>query len=79
LLDALLPDPDLLSCFIAELPRLPAAYFEERAPVVPNQAPRYGYLQLSGAIRTWLTKPSGVAGQCYVRRVIIWRCSRGPS
>lgn len=48
-LDALLPDLDLRSRFITELPRLPVAYFEERAPVVPYLPPRYGYLQLSGA------------------------------
>jgi hypothetical protein len=48
-LDALLPDPDLRSRFITELPRLPAAYFEERAPVVPDRARRCGYLQLSAA------------------------------
>jgi len=48
-LDALLPDPDRCSDFIAELPRLPLAYFEERAPLIPDLPARYGFLQLSDA------------------------------
>ena len=46
----LLPEEDLRRRFIAELPRLPLAYFEERAPVVSGWPPaRCGYLRLSGA------------------------------
>jgi pimeloyl-ACP methyl ester carboxylesterase len=46
----LLPEEDLRWRFIAELPRLPLAYFEERAPVVSGwPAARCGYLRLSGA------------------------------
>ncbi len=48
-LDLLLPDPDPRARFVAELPRLPVAYFEERAPVVPDQARQHAYLQLSEA------------------------------
>lgn len=32
-LDAILPDPEIRSRFTAELPRVPLAYFQERAPV----------------------------------------------
>ena len=46
----LLPEEDLRWRFIAELPRLPLAYFDERAPVVGGWPPaRCGYLRLSGA------------------------------
>jgi pimeloyl-ACP methyl ester carboxylesterase len=46
----LLPEEGLRRRFIAELPRLPLAYFEERAPVVSGWPPaRCGYLRLSGA------------------------------
>lgn len=48
-LDLLLPDPDLRARFVAELPRLPVAYFEERAPVVRDQARQHAYLQLTEA------------------------------
>ena len=63
-LEALLPEPELRSRFIAELPRVPVAYFEEVAPPVADQLPRHGYLQLSEAYadaanaaerRSWLT------------------------
>jgi Alpha/beta hydrolase family len=60
-----LPDANLYARFIAELPRLPLAYFEERAPVIAGWPPaRCGYLQLSAAYqeeadeaqrRGWLT------------------------
>jgi hypothetical protein len=44
----LLPEADLRARFTAELPKLPLAYFEERAPVVGGWPPeRCGYLQLS--------------------------------
>jgi pimeloyl-ACP methyl ester carboxylesterase len=46
-LDPLLPDPVLRARFIAELPHLPLAYFEEAAPTIPDRIPRHGYLQLS--------------------------------
>lgn len=47
-----LPDPGLRARFVAELPRPPLAYFEERAPVVERwPPPRCGYLQLSDAYR----------------------------
>ena len=46
----LLPEESLRRRFIAELPRLPLAYFEERAPMVSGWPPqRCGYLRLSGA------------------------------
>jgi pimeloyl-ACP methyl ester carboxylesterase len=46
----LLPEEGLRRRFIAELPRVPLAYFEERPPVVSGwSAARCGYLQLSGA------------------------------
>jgi Alpha/beta hydrolase family len=46
----LLPEEGLRRRFIAELPRLPLTYFEERAPVVSGwPAARCGYLRLSGA------------------------------
>jgi hypothetical protein len=46
----LLPEEDLRRRFIAELPRLPLAYFEERAPVVSGwPVAGCGYLRLSGA------------------------------
>lgn len=46
----LLPEEGLRRRFVAELPRLPLAYFEERAPVVDGWPPaRCGYLRLSGA------------------------------
>jgi len=49
-LTELLPEEDLRRRFIAELPRLPLAYFEEPAPVVSGwPAARCGYLRLSGA------------------------------
>ncbi|MFD9602885.1 alpha/beta fold hydrolase [Streptomyces sp. NPDC059970] len=48
--EELLPDPHLRARFCAELPRLPLAYFEERAPAHPGPAPsRSAYLQLSDA------------------------------
>jgi pimeloyl-ACP methyl ester carboxylesterase len=46
----LLPEEDLRRRFIAELPHLPLAYFEERAPVVSGWPTACcGYLRLSGA------------------------------
>lgn len=46
--DALLPDPDVRSRFTAELPRVPLAYFEERAPVGEHWRRLPGaYLRLS--------------------------------
>ena len=48
-LEPLLPDPPLRERFLAELPRLPLAYFEERAPATPEPIPRSAYLQLSDA------------------------------
>jgi hypothetical protein len=46
----LLPEEDLRRRFIAELPRLPLAYFEEPAPVVDGwPLACCGYLRLSGA------------------------------
>jgi hypothetical protein len=46
----LLPEEDLRRRFIAELPRLPLAYFEEPAPTVSGWPPAHcGYLRLSGA------------------------------
>ena len=45
----LLPEEDLRQRFIAELPRLPLAYLEERAPIVSGWPPAWGgYLRLSG-------------------------------
>jgi hypothetical protein len=46
-LDPLLPDPALRGRFLAQLPRVPLAYFEERAPVIGDRIPRQAYLQLS--------------------------------
>jgi hypothetical protein len=48
-LDALLPDVDVRMRFVVELPRLPLAYFEERAPAIPDRIRRSVYLQLSDA------------------------------
>jgi hypothetical protein len=49
-LTELVPEEDLRRRFIAELPRLPLAYFAERAPVVGGWPPaRCGYLRLSEA------------------------------
>jgi hypothetical protein len=46
----LLPEDELRRRFIAELPRLPLAYLDERAPVVSGWPPaRCGYLRLSAA------------------------------
>jgi hypothetical protein len=46
----LLPDEDLRQRFAAGVPRLPLAYFEERAPEIADwPPPRCGYLQLSEA------------------------------
>lgn len=48
--DALLPDVGMRERFIAELPRLPVAYFEEPAPVALNwPAVRCAYVRLSEA------------------------------
>jgi hypothetical protein len=48
-LEGLLPDSGLRERFVGELPRLPLAYFEERAPTTPDRIPRHAYLQLSDA------------------------------
>ena len=46
----LLPEESLRRRFLAELPKLPLAYFEEHAPVARGWPPqRCGYLRLSGA------------------------------
>ncbi|HEX6677004.1 MAG TPA: alpha/beta hydrolase [Actinomycetes bacterium] len=47
-----LPDADLRARFVAELPRVPLAYFEEQAPEVESWPPPHcGYLQLSEAYK----------------------------
>ncbi len=47
---ALLPDEDTRAQFIAELPEVPVAYFEELAPSADDWPPdRCGYMQLSEA------------------------------
>jgi hypothetical protein len=49
-LTELLPEEGLRQRFVAELPSLPLAYFQERAPVVGSWPPqRCGYLRLSRA------------------------------
>jgi pimeloyl-ACP methyl ester carboxylesterase len=49
-LAALLPNADLRARFVAELPQVPLAYLEERAPELPAlAADRCSYLQLSAA------------------------------
>ncbi len=46
----LLPDATVRERFLAEVPELPLAYFEERAPEVPDWSPaRCGYVRLSEA------------------------------
>lgn len=48
--EALLPDPDSRARFLADLPRLPLAYFREPAPQSPELAPQHcAYLRLSEA------------------------------
>jgi pimeloyl-ACP methyl ester carboxylesterase len=57
-LDPLLPDAALRARLLAELPRLPLAYFEEPAPAIPDRIPRHGYLRLSEGYaqrRAWPT------------------------
>lgn len=47
-ISALIPDPDVRQRFIGELPRIPVAYLEERAPITgADRFLRCGYLQLS--------------------------------
>ena len=47
-----LPDAALRARFVAELPRVPLAYFEEQAPEVERWPPPHcGYLQLSEAYK----------------------------
>jgi hypothetical protein len=47
---ALLPDEQTRSRFVAEIRELPLAYFDEPAPMVAGwPPPRCGYVQLSGA------------------------------
>jgi hypothetical protein len=48
-LEPLLPDSAPRGRFLAQLPRLPLAYFEERAPAIPDRIRRHAYLQLSDA------------------------------
>ena len=47
--EALLPDEEQRTSVLAEVPRLPLAYFDEPAPSVDVTAARCGYLQLSAA------------------------------
>lgn len=47
--EALIPDEEQRTSVLAEVPRLPLAYFDEPAPSVDVPADRYGYLQLSAA------------------------------
>jgi hypothetical protein len=56
--EALLPDEELRARFLGELPSLPLAYFQERAPSVagwPSAVP-CGYLRLSEAYETTATE-----------------------
>jgi Alpha/beta hydrolase family len=48
-LDELLPDPARGRQFVAEIPRLPVAYFEERAPATRRLGRRWAYLKFSAA------------------------------
>jgi hypothetical protein len=49
-IEELVPDPDVRRQFIAEIPRLPLAYFLERAPLTPTwDGLRCAYLRFSGA------------------------------
>jgi len=47
--DELLPDPDARAAFVAEVPRLPLAYFSERTPASGPALPWSAYVQLSSA------------------------------
>jgi hypothetical protein len=47
-IEELVPDPGLRREFVAEIPRLPVAYFEERAPVTSDLR-RCAFLRLSAA------------------------------
>jgi hypothetical protein len=47
--EELLPDPVLRRQFVAEIPRLPLAYFEERAPVTRRLGRRWAYVRFSAA------------------------------
>jgi Alpha/beta hydrolase family len=46
-LDELLPDPAQRRAFLAEIPRLPVAYFEEPAPVTRRLGKQWAYLRFS--------------------------------
>jgi hypothetical protein len=49
-LDELVPDPNLRRQFVGEIPRLPLAYFLERAPVTRNwDTLQYAYMRFSAA------------------------------
>ncbi|RRS01685.1 alpha/beta fold hydrolase [Glycomyces terrestris] len=49
----LLPDPEQREAFVAALPRLPLAYFEENAPAAPDWPPGpCAYVRLSEAYRS---------------------------
>jgi hypothetical protein len=46
-IDELVPDPSVRRQFVAEVPRLPLAYFEEKAPVTRRLGKRWAYLRFS--------------------------------
>jgi pimeloyl-ACP methyl ester carboxylesterase len=48
-IEALIPDSELRAGVLAEVPRLPLAYFDATAPTVDVAADRCAYLQLSAA------------------------------
>lgn len=48
-IEALIPDSELRAAVLAEIPRLPLAYFDEPAPRVDGSLERCGYVQLSAA------------------------------
>lgn len=48
-LDEALPDVTLRRAFVAEIPRVPLAYFEEKAPVTHRLGKRWAYVRFSAA------------------------------
>jgi hypothetical protein len=53
----LVPDPDLRARIVADEPRLPAAFYDQRVPVPPSwPPPRAGYLRLSPAYESELAE-----------------------
>jgi hypothetical protein len=59
-IQSLLPDEKVRARFLAELPRLPLAYFEERAPRAEGwDRIRCGYVQLSDAYAETAREASG--------------------